>query len=78
MQKLELGANGGWKIHLLQVIGVLGGIGALLTIIAAIRSWADPPQWVWYKIWNTLLAIGCVVLFWFVVHWHLLNFNLQY
>ena len=78
LEKLELGANGGWKIHLLQVVGVLGGIGALLTIIAAIKSWVDPQQWVWYKIWNTLLAIGCVGLFWFLVHWHLLNFNLHY
>jgi CubicO group peptidase (beta-lactamase class C family) len=78
LEKLELGANGGWKIHLLQVIGVLGGIGALLTVITAIKSWDDSPQWVWYKIWNTLLAIGCVGLFWFLLHWHLLNFNLHY
>ena len=78
LEKLELGTNGSWKIHLLQVIGVLGGIGALLTIIAAVKSWADPPQWVWYKIWNTLLAIGCFGFFWFLVHWHLLNFNLRY
>lgn len=78
LEKLELGSNGGWKIHLLQVIGVLGGIGALLTIIAAVKSWADPLQWVWYKIWNALLAIGCVGVFWFLVHWHLLNFNLHY
>ena len=78
LEKLELGSNGGWKIHLLQVIGVLGGIGALLTIIAAVKSWADPLQWVWYKIWNALLAIGCVGFFWFLVHWHLLNFSLHY
>ena len=78
LEKLELGTNGGWKIHLLQVIGVLCGIGALLTIIGAVKSWADPPQWVWYKIWNALLAIGCVGFFWFLVHWHLLNFNLHY
>lgn len=77
LQKLEL-TNGGWKIHLLQVIGVLGGIGALLTILVAVKSWAEPLQWVWYKIWNTLLAIGCVGFFWFLLHWHLLNFNLHY
>ena len=77
-ENLELGANGGWKIHLLQVIGVLGGIGALLTIIAAIKSWTDSQQWVWYKIWNTLLAVGCAGFFWFLLHWHLLNFDLHY
>jgi CubicO group peptidase (beta-lactamase class C family) len=78
LEKLELGANGAWKIHLLQVIGVLGGIGALITIVTALRSWADTQQWVWYKIWNTALAVGCIGFFWFLVHWHLLNFHLQY
>lgn len=78
LQKLELGSGGDFKLHLLQVIGVLGGVGALLTILCAVKSWADPAQWVWYKIWNTLLAVGCVGFFWFLVHWHLLNFNLNY
>jgi len=76
--KLELGSGGDLKIHLFQVLGVLGGIGALLAIVAAIKSWADAQQWVWYKIWNTLLAVGCVGFFWFLFHWHLLNFNLRY
>lgn len=78
LQKLELGSGGDFKLHLLQVIGLLGGIGALITIVVAIKSWADSTQWVWYKIWNTLLAVGCVGFFWFLVHWHLLNFNLNY
>ena len=78
LQKLELGSGGDFKLHLLQVMGVLGGVGALLTILCAVKSWADPAQWVWYKIWNTLLAVGCVGFFWFLVHWHLLNFNLNY
>jgi hypothetical protein len=73
-----LGSGSEWKLYLWQVIGVLGGIGALITIIAAIKSWGDEQQWVWYKIWNTLLAVGCVGFFWFLVHWHLLNFNLKY
>jgi CubicO group peptidase (beta-lactamase class C family) len=73
-----LGARGDMVLHLWQVIGVLGGIGALITIVAAIKSWGDEQQWVWYKIWNTLLAVGCAAFFWFLVHWHLLNFNLNY
>src|SRR5947208_2049190 len=73
-----LGSGSEWKLHLWQAIGVLGGIGALITIIAAIKSWGDEQQWVWYKIWNTLLAVGCVGFFWFLVHWHLLNFSLNY
>ena len=73
-----LGASGDTKVHLWQFIGVLGGIGALIAIVAAIKSWGDEQQWVWYKIWNSLLAAGCVSFFWFLVHWHLLNFNLNY
>ncbi|HYL86137.1 MAG TPA: serine hydrolase domain-containing protein [Candidatus Angelobacter sp.] len=73
---LATGSEG--KLHLWQFIGVLGGIAALITIVAAIKSWADSGQWVWYKIWNTLLAVGCVGFFWFLVHWHLLNFSLHY
>jgi CubicO group peptidase (beta-lactamase class C family) len=73
-----LGARGDMELHLWQGIGVLGGIGALITIVAAIRSWGNEQQWAWYKIWNTLLAVGCAGFFWFLVHWHLLNFNLNY
>jgi CubicO group peptidase (beta-lactamase class C family) len=73
-----LGSSGDFKLHLLQVIGLLGGIGAIVAIIAATKSWGDDQQWVWYKVWNTLLAAGCLAFFWFLWHWHLLNFNLNY
>jgi CubicO group peptidase (beta-lactamase class C family) len=73
-----LGSSGDFKLHLLQVVGVLGGIGAIIAIIAALKSWGDSQQWFWYKLWNTLLATGCLFLFWFLWHWHLLNFNLNY
>jgi CubicO group peptidase (beta-lactamase class C family) len=78
LQKLQLGSSGDLKIHFLQVLGVLGGVGALIAIAAAIKSLTDSQQWVWYKIWNALLAVGCVAFIWFLVHWHLLNFNLRY
>src|SRR5215470_697081 len=78
LEKLALGASGDWKIHLLQALGVLIGLGALIAIYNSLKSWGDPEQWGWYKIWNTLLAFGCVGFFWFIYHWHLLNFNLRY
>jgi CubicO group peptidase (beta-lactamase class C family) len=73
-----LGAGGDLKIHLMQIIGLLGGLGAIVAIIAALKSWGDQTQWFWYKLWNTLVAIGCVFFFWFIWHWHLLNFDLHY
>jgi hypothetical protein len=73
-----LGGAGDFKIHLLQVVGLLTGIGALIAIYSAAKSWSDTQQWVWYKIWNSLLAAACVGFFWFIYHWHLLNFSLNY
>jgi hypothetical protein len=65
-------------IHLLQIIGLLTGLGALIAILNSLKSWGDSQQWFWYKIWNTLMAFGCVGFFWFIYHWHLLNFHLNY
>lgn len=73
-----LGASGDLALHLIQIVGVLGGIGAVFAIFAAIVSWTDKEQWLWYRIWNILLALACVGCFWFALHWHLLAFGLHY
>jgi CubicO group peptidase (beta-lactamase class C family) len=73
-----LGERGDPWIHILQVVGLLAGIGALIVIYNSFKSWKDGSQWVWFKIWNTALAIGCLGFFWFIYYWHLLNFNLNY
>jgi predicted membrane channel-forming protein YqfA (hemolysin III family) len=65
-------------LHLLQVIGLLAGLGSLVAIYNSLKSWGDGQQWFWNKIWNTFLAFGCVGFFWFIYHWHLLNFHLNY
>ena len=74
----SLGAHADFWIHLVQVIGVLGGIGAWYAIFAAVVGWSDKQQWVWYRVWNGLLAVACLGCFWFAFHWNLLNFNLHY
>jgi hypothetical protein len=73
-----LGTAGDVKIHLLQIVGLLTGIGALIAIYNAAKSWGDAQQWFWYKLWNVLLTVACVGFVWLIFHWHLLNFNLQY
>jgi CubicO group peptidase (beta-lactamase class C family) len=65
-------------LHLLQVIGLIAGLGCLIAIYNALKSWGDGQQWFWNKLWNTFLAFGCVGFFWFIYHWHLLNFHLNY
>ncbi len=66
------------KLHLLQVIGVLGAIGALISIFYCLRSWEDDGLWFWTKAWNTLLMLACLGFAFFVLNWHLLNFHLNY
>jgi CubicO group peptidase (beta-lactamase class C family) len=78
LENLALGSSGGYKIHLLQILGLLIGVGAIIAIYNSVKSWKDPEQWRWYKIWNTALAVSCVGFFWFIYHWHLLNFHLRY
>jgi CubicO group peptidase (beta-lactamase class C family) len=65
-------------LHFLQVLGLLTGVGALIAIYNSLKSWGDGQQWFWYKLWNTFLALSCVGFFWFIYHWHLLNFHLNY
>ncbi len=73
-----LSEKGDFGLHLLQIIGLLAGLGSLIAIYNSLKSWGDTQQWFWNKIWNTFLAISCVGFFWFIYHWHLLNFHLNY
>ena len=66
------------KLRLLQVIGVLGVIGALVAINYCVRSWRDGTLWFWTKVWNTLLMLACVGYAFFLLNWHMLNFRLNY
>jgi hypothetical protein len=65
-------------LHFIQVLGLVAAVGSLIAIYNSLKSWGDSQQWWWYKLWNTLLAIGCVGFSWFIYHWHLLNFHLNY
>lgn len=65
-------------LRMLQVIGLVAGLGSLAVIYNSIRCWTDKQRWFWSKIWNTFLAFACVGFFWFIYHWNLLNFHLKY
>jgi CubicO group peptidase (beta-lactamase class C family) len=67
-----------FRIHLLQVIGLLGVAGALIAINYCVRSWKSEGVWFWSKVWNTLLMMACVGYAFFLLNWHMLNFKLNY
>jgi hypothetical protein len=71
-EKLDL------HINLIQAIGVLGALGTVLVLIACLRSWRDPNQWIWAKVWNLLVLLACVGFTWFVLYWNLLDFSKNY
>ena len=66
------------KLHLLQIIGVLGVIGALLAMNYCLQSWKNDLLWFWTKVWNMLLMLACLGFAFFLVNWHMLNFRLNY
>ena len=67
-----------FKMHLLQVVGVLGVIGALVAMDYCLQSWKNGTLWFWTKVWNTLLMLACLGFAFFLLNWHMLNFRLNY
>jgi len=47
-------------------------------IYATLRAWRDPNLWRWTKLFNLLILLACLGFTWFVVHWNLINFNMNY
>jgi CubicO group peptidase (beta-lactamase class C family) len=63
-------------IHFFQVIGLVGAAGSLMVIYTGLRGGNGFGMWV--KLWNFLLALSCIGLFWFAIYWNLLNFSMHY
>ncbi|HKD80925.1 MAG TPA: serine hydrolase domain-containing protein [Candidatus Angelobacter sp.] len=66
------------KFHLIQTLGTLGALGTLVVLLACFRSWRDPHEWFWAKVWNLLLVLACLAFVWFSFQWNLLNFSMKY
>jgi CubicO group peptidase (beta-lactamase class C family) len=73
-----LGAAGDAELHALQVLGVLCVVGTLFVVYTGRPSWRDRTRWVWARVWDVMLTASCLGFTWFIIHWHLLNFNLRY
>ncbi len=73
-----LSPRGNPWLRLIQLCGWLGVIGSLVAIYNAVQSWRDSQWWIWSRIWETLLALACGCVIWFVFTWNLLHWSLIY
>ena len=67
----------GW-LRLIQIVGWLGVIGTILALVNAYQSWRQPDRWLWSRIGDTLIALACVGVVWFVFTWNMLHWSLVY
>ncbi len=65
-------------MRIFQTIGLIGAFGTLFAIYAGIVSWSDRRLWMGTRIIHFLIVLACIGFTWFVVHWNLVNFNMNY
>jgi CubicO group peptidase (beta-lactamase class C family) len=65
-------------LRTIQIVGWLGVIGTVFAVYNAIRSWQDSQRWLWGRIAESLIALGCVGAVWFVFTWNMLHWSLKY
>lgn len=73
-----LSPRGNPWIRLIQVVGWLAVLGTIAAVYNAVRSWRRPQTWLWTRIWDTLVALACIGVVWFVYTWNLLHWSLKY
>jgi hypothetical protein len=65
-------------LRLIQIVGWLGVFGTLVVLYNVLRSWKEPQRWLWSRIGDTLIALACLGVVWFVFTWNMLHWNLRY
>ncbi|HZU45511.1 MAG TPA: serine hydrolase domain-containing protein [Terriglobales bacterium] len=65
-------------LRLIQIVGWLGVLGTIIAIYNAVKSWLEPRPWFWSRIGETLIALACVGVVWFIFTWNLLHWSLKY
>lgn len=64
--------------YLVQAIGVLGVVGALVVLFNAVYAWINKRNRIWGKLGATILALACLGFLWFVFAANLLSFSSTY
>jgi len=66
------------KVILVQCLGWVAALGTLAAILSALKSWEEKITWFWARLGNLAIALSCLGLFWFAIHWNLMNFRLNF
>jgi CubicO group peptidase (beta-lactamase class C family) len=73
-----LSPRGNPWLRLIQIVGWLAVLGTIIVIYHAIRVWRRSDVWLWTRVWDSLIAVACLGVVWFVFTWNLLHWSLKY
>jgi CubicO group peptidase (beta-lactamase class C family) len=59
-------------------LGVVCSVGTIFVVANTLRSLGTSGRWVWAKIWDLAVALGCIGLVWFLFNLNLMNFNTHF
>jgi hypothetical protein len=65
-------------LRLLQLLGWLACLGAVLAIYNAVRSWREKDRWMGSKLIETAICLALLGFVWFVFTWNMLHLSLKY
>ena len=65
-------------MRVMELLGFIGVLGTAVALYNCIKAWGNPNRWVWSKVGETLIAMACLGLTWFVFQWHMLALSLNY
>lgn len=60
-----------------HVLAILGLLGTVAVLVACVRSWTRGSN-NWSRLKYTALALACIGFGWFILHWNLLVWNLDF
>jgi CubicO group peptidase (beta-lactamase class C family) len=67
-----------FRIILMQILGTIGAVGSLAVVYATWRLWRDRDLWGWSKVFDVIVMLATVGFTWFVIHWNVINFSMNY
>lgn len=65
-------------LRLIQIIGWIGVLGTIAALYNVMLSWADRGRWLWSKLGDAVVVLGCLAFVWFVFVWNMLHWSLRY